>query len=64
MVISVLKSKNDQLSRVEKVVISELPSWACPIKHLKKYLAKFQIPLDSTDLISRPISHGKDSLSR
>ena len=59
-----LKSKNDQLSWGEKVVISELPGRACPIKLLKKNLAKFKIPLDSTDLISIAASKGKDSLSR
>ena len=43
------------------MVISELPSRACPVKLLKKYLTKFQIPPDSRDLIFRPISKGKDS---
>ena len=33
----------------------------CPVKLLKKYLTKFQIPLDSGDLIFKPISKGKDS---
>ena len=61
MVIKVPKSKNDQLRRGDEVVISELPSPACPVKLLKKYLAKFQIPPDSRDLIFRPISKGKDS---
>ena len=61
MVIKVPKSKNDQLRRGDEVVISELPSPACPVKLLKKYLAKFQIPPDSRDLIIRPISKGKDS---
>ena len=61
MVIKVLKSKNDQLRRGDEVVISELPSPACPVKLLKKYLSKFKIPPDSRDLIFRPISKGKDS---
>ena len=47
MVIKVLKSKNDQLRRGDEVVISELPSPVCPVKLLKKYLAKFKIPPDS-----------------
>ena len=61
MVIKVPKSKNDQLCRGDEVVISELPSPACPVKLLKKYLTKLQIPPDSRDLIFRPISKGKDS---
>ena len=61
MVIKVPKSKNDQLRRGGEVVISEPPSPACPVKPLKKYLTKIQIPPDSRDLISRPISKGKDS---
>ena len=61
MVIKVPKSKNDQLRRGDEVVISELPSRACPVKLFKKYLTKFQIPPDSRDLIFRPISKGKDS---
>ena len=61
MVIKVPKSKNDQLRWGYEVVISELPSPACPVKLLKKYLTKFQIPPDSRDLIFRPISKGKDS---
>ncbi|XP_068738599.1 uncharacterized protein [Montipora capricornis] len=61
VVIKVPKSKNDQLRRGDEVVISELPSGACPVKLLKRYLSKFQIPPDSRDLIFRPISKGKDS---
>ena len=61
MVIKVLKSKNDQRRRGNEVVISELPCPACPVKLLKKYLAKFEIPPDSRGLIFRPISKGKDS---
>ncbi|XP_068716917.1 integrase/recombinase xerD homolog [Montipora capricornis] len=61
MVIKVPKSKNDQLRRGDKVIISVLPSPACPVKLLKKYLPKFKIPPDSRDLIFRPISKGKDS---
>ena len=57
----VIKSKNDQLRRGFEVVISELPSPACPVKLLRKYLTKLQIPPDSRDLIFRPISKGKDS---
>ena len=55
------KSKNDQVRRGDEVIISELPSRACPVKLLKKYLTKFQILPDSRDLIFRPISKGKDS---
>lgn len=61
MVIKVPKSKNDQLRRGDEVVISELPSSACPVKLLKEYLTKFQIPPVSRDLIFRSISKGKDS---
>ena len=61
VVIKVPKSKSDQLRRGDKVVISELPSPACPVKLLKKYLTKLQIPPDSRDLIFRPISKGKNS---
>ena len=61
MVIKVPKSKNDQLRREDEVVISELPSPACPVRLLKKYLTKLQIPPDSRNLIFRPISKGKDS---
>ena len=60
MVIKVPKSKNDQLCRGDEVIISELPSPACPVKFLKKYLAKSKIPPDSRDLIFRPISKGKE----
>ena len=55
------KSENVQLCPGYEVGISELPSRACPVKLLKKHLAKFQIPPDSRDLIFRPISKGKDS---
>ena len=61
MVIKVPKSKNDQLRRGREVVISEIPSCACPVKLLKRYLTEFQIPPDSRNLIFRPISKGKDS---
>ena len=61
MVIKVPKSKNDRLRRGDEVVISELPSSACSVKLLKKYLSKFLIPPNSWDLIFRPISKGKDS---
>ena len=61
MVIKVPKGKNDQLRRGDEVVISELPSPACPVKLLKKYLTNLQIPPDSRDLIFKPISKGKDS---
>ena len=36
MVIKVPKSKNGQLRRGDEVVISELPSRACPVQLLKK----------------------------
>ena len=61
MAIKVHKSKNDQLRRGDEVVVSGLPSRACPVKLLKKYLTKFQIPPDSRDLIVRDVSKGKDS---
>ena len=61
MVIHVHKSKNDQLRKGNEVVISELSSPACPVKLLRKYLDKFQIPPDSRDLIFKPISRGKSS---
>lgn len=35
MVIKVQKSKNDQLRRGDEVIISELSSYACPVKLLK-----------------------------
>ena len=54
MLIKVPKSKDDQLRRGDGVVIFELPSWAFPVKLLKRYLTKFQIPPDSRDLIFRP----------
>ena len=41
MVMKVPKSENVQPSWGDKVVISELPSRACPVMLLKKYLAKF-----------------------
>ena len=41
MVIQVQKSKNDQLRRGNKVVISKLSSSACPVSLLKRYLDKF-----------------------
>ena len=59
MVIQVQKSKNDQLRRGNKVVISELPSSACPVSLLKRYLDKFRFPSNSQDLIFKPISKGK-----
>ena len=43
------------------MVISELPSHACPVKLFIKYLTKFKIPPYSRDLIFRPISKGKES---
>ena len=61
MVMKVPKGENVQLCRGDEVGISELPSHACPVKLLKKYLTKFQIPPDSRDLIFRSISKGKDS---
>ena len=61
MVIKVLKSKNDQLRRGDEVVISALSSCACPVKLLKRYLSKFQIPPDSRCLIFGPISRRKGS---
>ena len=42
MVMKVPKSENVQPSFGDKVVISELPSRACPVMLLKKYLAKFR----------------------
>ena len=51
MVTKVPKSENVQLCRGDKVGISELPSHAWPVKLLKKFLTKFQIPPDSRDLI-------------
>ena len=54
------KSENIQLCRGDEVVISELPSRACRVQLLKKYLAKLQIPPDSRDFIFRPFSKGKD----
>ena len=59
MVIKVPKSKNDQLRRGDEVIISELPSPECPVKLLKKYLTKFQIPPDSRDLIFSAYFQGK-----
>ena len=50
-----------QLCKGNEVVISELSSPACPVKLLRKYLDKFQIPPDSRDLIFKPISRGKGS---
>ena len=41
LVIKVPKTRNDQLRRGDEVVICELPSRACPVKRLKKYLTKF-----------------------
>ena len=62
MVIKVLKRKNDQLRKGDEVVVSQLSSAACPIELLKGYLAMFKIPLDSKDLIFKPISSGKRPL--
>ena len=59
MVIQVQKNKNDQLRRGNKVVISELSSFACPVSLLKRYLNKFNIPPNSRDLIFKPTSKGK-----
>ena len=59
MVIQMHKSKNDQLRRGNEVVISELPSSACPVSLLKRYLDKFLITPNSWDLIFKPISKGK-----
>ena len=59
--ILVPKSENVQLRRGDEAVIYELPSRACPVKLLKKYLTKFQIPPDSRDLIFSPVSKGKVS---
>ena len=56
MVMKVPKRKNVQLCQGDEVVISQLSSHACPVKLLKKYLAKLQIPPDSRALIFRPIS--------
>lgn len=61
MLIKVPKSKKDQLRSGDEAVISELPSEACPVKLLKRYLTKFQIPPDFRDLIFRPISREKGS---
>ena len=61
MVIKVLKTKNNQLRRGDEVVISELSSFTCPVKLLKRYLYKFQIRPYSRCLIFRPISRGKGS---
>ena len=61
MVIQVQKSKNDQLRRGNKVVISELSSSACPVSLLKRYLDKFRIPPNSRDLNFKPISKGRGS---
>ena len=63
MVIKVPKSKNDQLRRGDEVVISELPSPACPVKLLKKYFTKLQIPPDSRDLILDPFLRARILLS-
>ena len=57
--IRVHKSKNDQLRKGDKVVISELPSPACPVKLLVRYLKTLQIPPTSGELIFKPISKGK-----
>ena len=59
MVIQMHKSKNDQLRRGNEVVISELPSSACPVSLLKRYLDKFLMTPNSRDLIFKPISKGK-----
>ena len=59
MVIQMHKSKNGQLRRGNEIVISELPSSACPVSLLKRYLDKFLITPNSRDLISKPISKGK-----
>lgn len=64
MVIKVLKCTNDQLRKGDKAVISQLLySPACPTEFLKRYLAIFQIPPDSEDLIFKPISRGKGCVS-
>ena len=62
MVITVLKSKNDQLRMSDEVMFSEISSPACPFKLLKRYLAHFSIPSRSRDDIFRPISGGKNFL--
>ena len=54
MVIQVQKSKNDQLRRGNKVVISELSSSACPVSLLERYLDKFRFPSNSQNLIFKP----------
>ena len=44
MTIMVLKSKNDQLRKGDKVVISQLSSSACPVELFKRYLRYSLIP--------------------
>ena len=55
VIFKVIKSKNDQLRKENKVLIAKADSGVCPVRILSDYLSRLQIEADSNKYIFRQL---------